>query len=187
MPAKNAQPDAFGYPPGSAEYDLRHNPGHDFLRMLRWCALAEPAKFNDVFAAYSRNPIAVLIGSAAIEGYTNYAGHLCCKDWKEFIKGEGVFSKKLKRIFSSCEKPLDLSQGVYQQTVKLIQFRGSLAHPRFNHHKEVRDAPPPTLFDHIDFDYPAAKVLKIATGFKDSLLNDLQLEDLSWRQSYTSK
>jgi hypothetical protein len=62
----------------------------------------------------------------------------------------------------------------------------NLAHPKFLHHKVVQKGPPPTVFDHVDADYPAAKVLKIATTFKDSLLKDLKLEDHSFRQSFVS-
>ena len=182
MPAKNAAP-TFDYPE-YAEYDLQHNPGYDFLRMLRWCTDAKSEAFNAVFAAYSRNPIAVLLGSAAIEGYTNYAGHLSCKDWSDYCSGAKPFSEKLKRVFTACAKPLDLSQGIYQETTALLKFRGSLAHPRFNHHIEIRSAPPPTIFDHVEFDYPAAKVLDIANRFRDALLADLQLEDLWERQGY---
>ena len=152
--------------------------------MLRWCVEAEEQKFNDVFAAYSRNPIAVLLGSAAVEGYTNYAGHLCCKDWNTYVKGAKPFSEKLKYVFEGCSKKVDLSGGIYQETVALLKFRGSLAHPRFNHHVERRDSPPPTIFDHVDFDYPALKVFGIVTRFKDTILTDLELQDLWWRQGY---
>jgi len=185
MPAKSGKAD-FEYP-SFAEFDLRHNPGYDFMRMLKWCAEAESKKFNDVFGAYSRNPIAVLLGSAAIEGYTNYAGHICCKDWGEFIKPRRSFSDKLKYVFSSSRNPLDLSQGIYQQIVALIKFRGALAHPRFKHHKETRDTPPPTIFDDVDFDYPASKVLEIATSYRESLLKDLKLEDVWHRLGYVEK
>jgi hypothetical protein len=129
MPAKRAKLDVQLYPEGLAEFELRHNPGHDFLRMLKWCAEATPRKFNAVFAAYSRNPIAILLGAAAIEGYTNYAGHSLCKDWEQFLKGSRAFSTKLKHVFSSCNKSSKLSQRVYQDTMTLVRFRGSLAHP----------------------------------------------------------
>lgn len=154
------------------------------MRMLRWCAEAKEGAFNDVFAAYARNPIAVLLGSAAIEGYTNYAGHLSCPNWSKYISGAKPFSERLKYVFSTCAKPLDLSQGIYQEAIALLKFRGSLAHPRFNHHVEVRSAPPPTIFDHVDFDYPAAKVFDIASRYRDALLDDLQLEDHWERQGY---
>jgi hypothetical protein len=157
-----------------------------FLRMLKWCAEVTPRNFKAVFAAYSRNPIAILLGAAAIEGYTNYAGHSLCKDWEQFVKGSRRFSTKLKHVFSSCNKSSKLSQRVYQDTMTLVRFRGSLAHPRFIHLKEVRNGPPPILFDHIDVDYPAAKVFKVEGKFKDSLLKDLDLEDAYWRQSYVS-
>ena len=71
--------------------------------------------------------------------------------------------------------------------MQLISFRGAhLAHPKFLHHISVQKGPPPTVFDHVDADYSAAKVLEIAMKFKDSLLSDLKLDDSSWRQSYVS-
>ena len=60
MPAKTAQLDAKFFPAELAEYEVEHNPGHDLLAMLKRCAEAPPEKFNRVFAAYSRNPIAIL-------------------------------------------------------------------------------------------------------------------------------
>jgi hypothetical protein len=105
MPAKTAQLDAKFFPAELAEYEVEHNPGHDLLAMLKQCAEAPPEKFNRVFAAYSRNPIAILLGAAAIEGYTNYAGHHICKDWNEYIKGNRSFPEKLRHLFSATENP----------------------------------------------------------------------------------
>jgi hypothetical protein len=187
MPAKKAQFETEFFPAGVAEYELHYNPGIDFLRMLKWCTEAPSEKFNAVFAAYSRNPIAILLGAAAIEGYANYAGQKVCLDWKEVIKCNRSFSEKLKHLFSSAKKEARLSRRPYQQTMALIKFRGHLAHPRFHHEKAVRRGPLPMLFDHIDADYPAAKVFKITTTFKNSLLKDLDLEDAPWRQSFASR
>lgn len=187
MPAKKAQFESKFFPKGLAEYELQHNPGSDFLGMLKLCTEAPPKKFNAVFTAYSRNPIAILLGAAAVEGYTNYAGHRVCKDWEEFIKRTRSFSEKLRHLFSVDKKTAKLSHRSYQDTMALIKFRGYLAHPRFNHHKEVREGPLPILFDHIDADYPAAEVFKIVTTFKDSLLKDLDLKDAVWRQSFVSR
>ena len=187
MPAKTAQLDAKFFPAELAEYEVEHNPGHDLLAMLKQCAEAPPEKFNRVFAAYSRNPIAILLGAAAIEGYTNYAGHHICKDWNEYIKGNRSFPEKLRHVFSATENPKKTSGHVYQQTMRLIRFRGAhLAHPKFLHHTSVQKGPPPTVFDHVDADYSAAKVLQIATKFKDALLSDLKLDDYPFRQSYVS-
>ncbi len=187
MPAKTAQLDAKFFPAELAEYEVEHNPGHDLLAMLKRCAEAPPEKFNRVFAAYSRNPIAILLGAAAIEGYTNYAGHHICKDWNEYIKGNRSFPEKLRHVFSATENPKKTSGHVYQQTMRLIRFRGAhLAHPKFLHHTSVQKGPPPTVFDHVDADYSAAKVLQIATKFKDALLSDLKLDDYPFRQSYVS-
>ncbi len=184
MPAKTARLDAKFFPAELAEYEVEHNPGHDLLVMLKQCAEAPPAKFNRVFAPYSRNPIAILLGAAAIEGYTNYAGHHICKDWNEYIKGNRSFPQKLRHVFSATKNPEKLEGRVYQQTMRLISFRGAhLAHPKFLHHTSVQKGPPPTVFDHVDADYSATKVLEIATNFKGSLLSDLKLDDSSFRQS----
>ncbi len=185
MPAKCARK-TFDYPE-FAEYDMRHNPGRDFIRMLEWCAEAESSAFDAVFAAYVRNPIAILLAGAAIEGYVNYAGHALVPNWDGFVKTARTFSGKLKRVFDERSKTVDLNLGVYQRTIALLTFRGSLAHPRFTQVVETRNSPPPTLFDHIDADYPATRVLEIATAFRDQFLSDVGLEDLWWTQGYRQR
>ena len=183
MPAKRGKED-FDYPE-FAEYDLQHNPGYDFLRMLGWCAKADEQAFRAVFAAYSRDPIAILLGGAAIEGYVNYAGHSIVHDWASQVKITKTFSEKLKLIFEKRGSRPRLDSGIYQETIELIKFRGSLAHPRFNHHIEKRDSPPPTIFDHVEVDYPAKRVLELATQFRDTFLADVGLEDMWWKQGYS--
>ncbi len=182
MPAKRARK-TFDYP-DFAEYDLRHNPGRDFLRMLEWCAKAEEAAFNAVFAAYARNPIAILLAGAAIEGYVNYAGGAVVPNWDAYVTTSKTMSQKLKRVFTERGKTVATDSGVYQQTIALLKFRGFLAHPRFSHRVEKRSSPPPTLFDHIDADYPATRVLEITTRFRERFLADVGLDDLWWKQAY---
>jgi hypothetical protein len=182
MPAKRARK-TFEYPE-FAEYDLRHNPGRDFLRMLEWCATADAGAFDAVFAAYARSPIAILLAGAAIEGYVNYAGHAVVPNWEDYVKTAKTFSDKLKRVFAERKKTVALDSGIYQRTIALLTFRGSLAHPRFTRRVEKRDSPPPTLFDHIETDYPATRVLEIATRFRERFLADVGLDDLWWKQGY---
>jgi hypothetical protein len=182
MPAPHGNK-APGYP-SFAEYELQHNPGFDFLRMLNWCAAAKEEEFHRMFASYARAPMAVLLGAAAVEGYINYAGHLLVPNWSDFIKTTKTSGDKLKRIFEARGQPIELSSGIYQQTKSLLKFRGSIAHPRFTHHIEKRSSPPPTIFDHAQFDYPASKVLSIVEDFRTALLKDLKLDDLSWRRRY---
>lgn len=182
MPAPHGNTEP-GYP-SFAEYDLRHNPGYDFLRMLKWCAAAPHDDFHRMFASYARAPIAVLLGAAAVEGYINYAGHLLVPNWSDFIKVTKTVGDKLKKLFEARGLAVDLSSGVYQKTTSLLNFRGSIAHPRFIRHIEERGTPPPTIFDHAQFDYPAEKVLSIVEDFRRALLNDLSLDDLWWEQHY---
>jgi hypothetical protein len=185
MPAKHARK-TFEYP-DFAEYDMRHNPGRDFIRMLEWCASAESSAFDVVFPAYARSPIAILLAGAAIEGYVNYAGHALVPRWDSFVKTARTFSDKLKRVFVERKKTVDLNSGVYQRTIALLTFRGSLAHPRFTEIVATRDSPPPTLFDHIEADYPASRVVEIATGFRDEFLSDVGLDDFWWTQGYAQR
>ncbi len=182
MPAPHGNKER-GYP-SFAEYELRHNPGFDFLRMLKWCAAAKEQEFHQMFASYVRSPMAVLLGAAAIEGYINYAGHLLVRDWTTFIKTTKTSGEKLKMIFEARGRAIDLGSGVYQKTTALLNFRGAIAHPRFTHHVEKRSTPPPTIFDHSQFDYPASKVLSIVEDFRQALLTDLKLNDLWWKQRY---
>ena len=185
MPAKNARK-TFDYP-DFAEYDMRHNPGRDFIRMLQWCAEAESSAFDAVFAAYARSPIAILLAGAAIEGYVNYAGHALVQNWDGFVKTARTFAVKLKRVFAERKKTVDLNSGVYHRTIALLTFRGSLAHPRFTQVVATRNSPPPTLFDHIEADYPASRVLVIATAFREQFLSDVGLEDFWWKQGYAQR
>jgi hypothetical protein len=182
MPAPHGTKE-FDYPE-FAHYDMRHNPGYDFVRMLGCCNEASEEDFRKVFAGYARSPLAVLLGGAAVEGYVNYAGHAVVPQWDAYIKTPRTIAEKLKCIFAAREAAIDLGSGIYQQTIAFIKFRGSLAHPRFVHHIEERHAPPPTIFDHTDFDYPATRVWKVVTGFRDQFLADVGLEDLWWRQGY---
>ena len=92
----------------------------------------------------------------------------------------------MKHLLASGNKLAKHGERVYQDTIQLINFRGRLAHPRFVHVKVVRKGPPPNLFDDVDADYPAAKVLAIATQFKDSLLKDLDLGDTTWKASFVT-
>ena len=92
----------------------------------------------------------------------------------------------MNHVFSTVDKTATLRHRVYQNTMKLIRFRASLAHPKFIHRKVARRGPPPILFDHVNADYPAARVLEIATNFKDSLLKDVDLKDASGRQGFIS-
>jgi hypothetical protein len=186
MPAKKASFGAEFFPDDKAEYEVQHNPGSDFLPMLKRCAEAPATEFNAVFTAYSRNPIAILLGAAAIEAYTNYAGSKRCRDWQKITSKNRSFAQKLKHLLASGNKAAKQGQRVYQDTIKLINFRGRLAHPRFVHVKVVRKGPPPDLFDDVDADYPAKKVLAIATKFKEALLKDLDLEDATRRASFVT-
>jgi hypothetical protein len=182
MPAPHGKSE-FDYP-DFARFEMRHNPGYDFLRMLDWCNQADENDFRKVFAGYARNPIAVLLGGAAIEGYTNYVGHAVVHDWSTFTKVTRPLSEKLKRIFSERNTVVDLGSGIYQQTLAFAKFRGSLGHPKFTHHIEERESPPPTIFDHTDFDYPASRVWQIVTAFRDCFLADVGFEDFWWSQGY---
>jgi len=186
MPAKKASFRAGFFSDDEAKYEVQHNPGSDFLPMLKCCTEAPETEFNAVFTAYSRNPIAILLGAAAIEAYTNYAGSKRCKGWEQIISGNRSFSEKSKHLLSSGNNPTKHGKRVYQDTIKLINFRGRLAHPKFVHVKVVRKGPPPDLFDDVDADYPAAKVLAIATKFKEALLKDLDLKDTSLQTSFVS-
>jgi hypothetical protein len=65
MPAPSGKSE-FDYP-DFARFEMRHNAGYDFLRMLDWCRGAGEEDFRKVFVGYARNPLAVLLGGAAIE------------------------------------------------------------------------------------------------------------------------
>ena len=185
MPAKRGD-SQFEYP-DYAEFHLRTNPGHDFVRFIRWLDEAPPEKFNQVFADYARSPLGVILASCAIEGYINYVGHHVDAKWDEFTKERTSVRNRIERIYSCLRKPVDFGGGVMQQVVNLFQMRRLLVHPEFQDTREERSSPPPSLFDHVEVEYPTGKSREIAESFREVLLRDSKLEDLWWTQGYAEK
>ena len=148
--------DSFAFPK-YADFHLRHNPGHDFVLFVRMLANASDAKFNQVFAAEARNPLGVIIASCAIEGYIHFVGKHVDPTWDEFIKQKNNVKERIERIYSILKKPVDFGSGLMQQVARLFQIRRELVHPQVQDTKKQGSSPPPTVFDRVDADFPAAK------------------------------
>jgi hypothetical protein len=185
MPAKRGD-SQFDYPE-YAEFHLRCNPGYDFVRFISWLDEATPEKFNQVFAAYARNSLGVIIASCAIEGYINYVGHHLDPKWDDFTKERSSARERIERIYSLLKKPVDFGSGIMQQVIQLFQMRRLLVHSQFQETREERSSPPPNLFDHVGVDFPTAKCRQIVESFRDTVLGDAKMENLWWRQSYAEK
>jgi hypothetical protein len=82
---------------------------------------------------------------------------------------------------------VDFGGGVMQRVVNLFQMRRLLVHPEFQDACEERSSPLPSLFDHVEVDYPTAKSREIAESFREGLLRDSKLEDPWWTQGYAEK
>jgi hypothetical protein len=185
MPAKRGE-SKFEYP-DYAEFHLRCNPGYDFVRFVQWLEEAPAQEFNEVLAAYARNPIGVILASCAIEGYINYVGQHVDPSWADFSKEKSSVRERIERIYSCLKKPVDFGSGIMQQVVQLFQMRRLLVHPQFQETREERSSPPPNLFDHVDVDFPVSKSRQIVEDFRAAVLDAAKLEDLWWRQGYAEK
>jgi hypothetical protein len=174
--------DSFAFPK-YADFHLRHNPGHDFVLFVRMLANASDAKFNQVFAAEARNPLGVIIASCAIEGYIHFVGKQVDPTWDEFIKQKNNVKERIVRIYSILKKPVDFGSGLMQQVARLFQIRRELVHPQVQDTKKQGSSPPPTVFDRVDADFPAAKSCEIAMNFRETILRDSQVKDF-WSKTF---
>jgi hypothetical protein len=178
--------EGFEYPE-YAEFHLRHNPGHDFILFIRMLDKAPAKKFNQVFAAYARNPLGVIIASCAIEGYLHFVGHHVDPGWAKFIKKKNSIRDRIERIYALLKKPVHFGSGVMQQVIQLFQIRRELVHPQFQETIEDGSSPPPTVLDRVDADFPTAKSRQIVEDFRDTILRDSQTKDMWMRTGFVEK
>jgi len=168
--------------PKYADFHLRHNPGHDFVLFIRMLAEAPPEKFNQVFAEEARNPLGVIIASCAIEGYIHFVGKHVDPTWDEFIKENNTVKQRIERIYLLLKKPVDFGSGLMQQVIHLFQMRRELVHPQVQDTKKEGSSPPPTVFDRVNADFPAAKSSEIAQNFHKTILRDSEVKDF-WNET----
>jgi hypothetical protein len=183
----------FGYPP-IAEYKLRHSIANDMLRVVRWAANAKDEQFNLVFAAYTRPLIALIFACAAIEGYSNYVGQTLMHDWREFSKGTRPNQKgrpgikdKIKEIYTKLEKPISFDSGIFSEVCDLFEKRGYVMHPSLDERRFTGHAPPADILEMIGQDYAPTKVFNVADNFREKILADSQVRDLTLSISYAEK
>lgn len=173
--------------PDFAEFRLLHNPGYDFMRLLRWADEVDPDKFNQVFAEYLRPAISVVAACCAIEGYLNMAGQSLDKDWIRFAKGKVSVKDKIKRIYALLNQKVDFNSGLFQEVIAMFKRRNSLVHPCFVDKTEERSSPIPDIFDQIETEFAPSRCRRVAEGFRKKLLRDSHLGDVWHRLRYEER
>ena len=183
----------FDYPP-VAEYRMRHNVANDMIRVVRWASEAKEEDFNRVFAAYTRPLIALIFACSAIEGYTNYVGQSLMDNWLAFFKGTMPGQKgrpgikdKIKRIYATLGKDASFSSGIFNEVCDLFEKRGYLMHPALDERAFTGEAPPADTLEMIGEDYVPAKVVSLADNFRQKILEDSQVRDLTLSIGYAEK
>jgi len=160
------------------EYELFHNPGYDFRRLIRWMKGIDPYNEKNPIAPYFI-PILALLGACfAIEGYINAVGRHVDSNWTNFEKGPIALKKRLQRIYSKLKKKLDCGQGIWQEVLSLFKARVEIAHPKLVHKTERRANEISTLFERVAQDYPRSESERICEQAIDVLLADSGLQDL---------
>jgi hypothetical protein len=185
--------DGFDYPP-VAEYRMRHNVANDMIRVVRWASEAKEEDFNRVFAAYTRPLITLIFACSAIEGYTNYVGQSLMNDWLAFSKGTMPGQKgrpgikdKIKRIYATLGKDAAFCSGTFQEVSDLFEKRAYLMHPALDERVFTGDAPPADILEMIGEDYVPAKVASLADSFRQKILEDSLVRDLTLSIGYAEK
>ena len=185
--------DGFGYPP-LAEYRMRHNVANDMIRVVRWASEAKEEDFNRVFAAYTRPLIALIFACSAIEGYTNYVGQNLMDDWLAFSrgtmpdqKGRPGIKDKIKRIYAKLGKGASFSSGIFNEVCDLFEKRGYLMHPALDERVFTGEGPPADILEMIGEDYVPAKVFSLSNKFREKILQDSQVRDLTLSIGYAEK
>lgn len=185
--------DGFDYPP-VAEYRMRHNVANDMIRVVQWASEAKEEDFNRVFAAYTRPLITLIFACSAIEGYTNYVGQSVMNDWLAFSKGTMPGQKgrpgikdKIKRIYAKLGKDASFSSGIFHEVSDLFEKRGYLMHPVLDERVFTGDAPPADILEMIGEDYVPAKVASLADSFRQKILENSQVRDLTLSIGYAEK
>lgn len=173
--------------PEYAHFRLRHNPAHDFVLFSRMLAKAPAKKFNQVFSAEARNPLGVIIAACAVEGYINFVGNQVDPNWEKFIKGKNTVNQRIARIYSVVKKQVDLRSDLMQSVAWLFQMRNALVHPQIQDMEKHGSAPPLSLLERVDAEFPAAKSCEIALTFRETILRDSEVNDFWSTTSFVEK
>jgi hypothetical protein len=162
------------------KYELIHNPGYDFRRLIYWMKDLEiDEKDENMPIAPYFIPVLALIGACfAIEGYINMVGQHVDQNWQNFEKGPISIRKRVERIYLMLDKQLELGHGIWQQVLNLFKFRIELVHPKYVSKTEVRKTEILTVFDRVEQKYPVLKSEKICDEAIDVLLADASLSHL---------
>ena len=155
------------------EYELIHNPGDDFKRLVYWMNDENPHVVPYLV------PVLALLGACfAIEGYINMVGQHVDPDWKKFVKGPTSVKDRLKRIYLKKNKTLNCNQGIWQDVLGLFKIRIDLVHPVYKNQKEIRIDEIPDIFDIVEDKYSPSKSKEILENAINVLLNDTNLTEL---------
>jgi hypothetical protein len=169
--------------PPIGEYELIHNPGYDFLRLLGWMDEADPRDLDLPFAPYFIPVIAILAACCAIEGYINMVGQKADPNWRDFEKGPIPIKSRISRIYELMGKRADFGQGIWQRVLLLFKMRVKLVHPKYVAKSERRRTEIPDIFKSVKAKYPPRATRQLAEEAVDILLSDTGLTELrhQWR------
>jgi len=105
-------------------------------------------------------------------------------DWESFDRGRVGIKDKLRKIYSTIDKPINFGQGIWQEVLDLFKKRKDLVHPKYLNKKEYRNNEIPTIFQLVRDTYPCFKTKNIMYNAISTLLNDSNTKDVLEERVY---
>lgn len=173
---------------GPGVYGIDHNPGFDFMRLVRWLSETDENNENLPFAAYLLPTMTIISSCCAIEAYVNMVGNNLDENWDDIFKGPSPIKDRISEIYNKIGKKADFGKGVLQEVLKLFKKRNDLMHPKYVNYEEAGDKHIQNIFDEIDAEFPADESRRIAESAIESILSDAGMSDLKehwWVRSYS--
>lgn len=160
------------------EYELCHNPGYDFLRLLSWLEEADPENPSLPFAAYFLPVLSILAGTCAIEGFVNRVGQQLDSKWSSCDARPKSVKARLTKAYEAARKIVDFESPVWQDALAMFEVRNTLVHPRYVDVTERRDSEIPDVFQRASDAWPPARCRQVTEATVDALLQDTGLQNL---------
>jgi hypothetical protein len=156
------------------EYEMTHNPGHDFRRIVYWMNQEKPH-----IAPYLMPTITLLCACFSFEGYVSMVGQYIDPEWTKFNGTRPTLKARLKRIYLKINKPFNCDRGIWLDILGLFKMRVKLVHSEYKNQKEVRTDEIPDIFEILEEKYSLKKIKDILEEAIDTVLRDANLpEDL---------
>ena len=162
-------------------HGLIHNPGFDFLRMVKW--LQEEENSPGQLAPYSLPILALIAGCCSIEGYVGYVGSQVVDEWVSVVKGPVPIRERIEMLYSALDLSPDFAKVCLRDVTELFAMRIQLVHPTFVCEYKKQKKTHRNIFDKASKQYPFDRTRKIVEELRDKLLKDFGLEDVWWERS----